>query len=309
MSQSFAQTLRRHRTGMALALLLACTSCTDDEFGVRVQAEACASVTFSSFQPGARAKPDTVPMADLEALLDDPAVLSEAMQGQRMVLRHFERTGRHDQSIVPAKFPVFFTLDSTAVMTEGLWLVHVLDGERLRIQFACTECATVDARGNRGPARARGIRHDVEAQVPGDVETPDFHLRLDARRGTLKPFEGQVFIAELVARETFLDQARPKLQLSDEGGSHRLRLADASAYVAERFLKELSIAMVRIDLQRKREGTQAALQQLDREIEAMRATGDEPSLAKMLERRAALQEGLAAFNPRFVVSDPAAACR
>jgi hypothetical protein len=313
--------------GAGFMLLL--TACGMDGMEVRRRPDAAACMEsrfvhagpFSQVDAGISERPVTLEL--LQDYMQRPENLSIALNRKKYILHYFQRMPEWDQEIVPAKFPLYFEIDSTAMQTEGLFEFEFTSATQVQVRFVCETCERIDQQGQRLPGKRTQNRTRMDAATTSTQKNADWAFKLRPRKLQLQGEVGKRYLVQIESQESYLATAKPKLSLEADKDAFRLQFSDPFAYRAENFTKALCIAIVNSDQMARRNAIDSTMSHLKVAIDSLQAVRDalvplqllngksgemnrqlnaaEKSLAQKTERLTYWEVQREAFIPRFLV--------
>lgn len=271
--------------GLWASLLL--FGCGHDRFEIRTQADKCVESTFAVHTEVDRVegKGNSSPLslADLQALAVRPANLELALAKRKYIVHYYQRTQDHDVEINPAKFPLFWDIDSTVIQTEGIFLVHFKDERTANISFKCEGCIRIDTTGQTLEPKHAALESELEAAIPSKQCSPEWCFSLRPRKIQLKEEVGQDYLVRIESRKSYLATAKDRIQVEDGKGypgTFTIRFRDPLEYRATNFLKELGIAMALSDKEDRAAEIAPRLETLEQQISELKREIDSLQLSR-----------------------------
>jgi hypothetical protein len=320
--------------GAGLVLLL--TACGMDGMEVRRRPDAAACMEsrfvhagpFSQVDAGISEVPVTLEL--LQDYMQRPENLAMALNRKKYILHYFQRMPEWDQEIVPAKFPLYFEIDSTAMQTEGLFEFEFTSATHAQLRFVCETCERIDQQGQRLPAKRTQNRTRLDIATTSTQKNADWAFKLRPRKLQLQAEVGKRYLIQIQSQESYLATAKPKLSLEADKDAFRLQFSDPFAYRAENFTKALCIAIVNSDQMARRNAIDSTMSHLKAAIDSLQAVRDalvplqvlngksgemsrqmtavEELLAQKTERLTYWEVQREAFIPRFLVMSNGMPC-
>jgi hypothetical protein len=204
----------------------------------------------------------------------NPYNMATALGYKKYILHYYRRESGFDEEIVPAKFPLRWEIDSTAIQTEGTYIVTFETANQVVIDFHCDACTQIDQRGARLPGTKTDFKTSFEGTTNSLQKTADWAFKLTPRKAAMDAELGKQYLVRIEARDSYIHEAQKRLSIEEKFGGYRMKFTDPFGYMAEKVLIGMGIAMVNED----RANRQKAI---DKVNESMRPERD--SLAKAID--------------------------
>jgi hypothetical protein len=329
--KTHTQGIIRGRAWFVLIAGLALAGCARDPFEIRQDDEACVESLLSvrSELEEMEGKPQRVlSLEEMEALAVRPENLERAIGRKKYILHYYKRLPDKDEEIVPAKFPLHWEIDSTAVQTEGTYWITIGKADEVKVAFSCDACQQIDGDGKVVDARKTHVETEFVTPPTQRSCTEDWCFSIRPRKADLAAEAGNEYLIRIESQETYLKAAKSRIRLAKEKNprTFRLRFTDPLEYRAMGFVKELGIAMALSDkADRAKSGAlkvEHLLQQMDSLKTAIMAWEGEAasperdakieSLATrrdyLIEQKTELDIEMAGILPQILVISPGVPC-
>lgn len=238
---------------LACIALMACSACTQKPIEVRENSipEACVELLMAVHSSYAEMEGLPQPPMDFDAierLARSEGCLEDAMGHRKYVIHYYQHLEDRDVEVVPAKFPLYWRLDSTVVQTEGTYRVEFKTQSEIEINFQCKGCARISPAGKLLASRVESMGMDFTSKTEQEHRTPDWTFSLMPRRGDLSKEVGKSYLVRIESRESYLARADERLSLSPAGpNSFKIRFRDGLEYRATEFANNLGKALALAD--------------------------------------------------------------